>query len=344
MTRQHHLKTADVERSNRARAKRRAIEERRHLVMIDALHRMRQRTEAVLTDLKNAATLLGVPSARGLFHRLMVASGGVHTFHGVHAAADFAELVRQEADAPAQEAARLIALPAVDLLAAQESATRRWNAKFPFRPVVDGTFLPAPVLEQLDRGSIAAVPALVGTSHEEAAAFIDLTRSPDLPRSDELAHTTPDRVIAMERTYLAMFPKLSSLECRIQVLTAEEYWIPALRLAERIRQQGEQVWMYRFDFGFDGQTDGRPAHVSDLPFWWDQLPSGVASRRPGAPELACAMHSALVHFIRGESPALTGQWPLYETRGRSTLCWDSTTQVLRDPEGLARELWGGTLP
>ena len=58
MTRQHHLKTADVERSNRAQAKKRAIEERRHLIMIDALHRMRQRTEAVLTDLKNAATLL----------------------------------------------------------------------------------------------------------------------------------------------------------------------------------------------------------------------------------------------------------------------------------------------
>ena len=124
---------------------------------------------------KNAATLLGVPSARGLFQRIMVASGGVHTFHGARAAADFAELVRQEAEIPAQEAARLIALPAEDLLVAQESAARRWNAKFPLRPVVDGTFLPAPVLEQFDRDSIVPVPALVGTSREEAAAFIDLT-------------------------------------------------------------------------------------------------------------------------------------------------------------------------
>jgi hypothetical protein len=58
MTRQHHLETANVERSNRAQAKRRAIEERKHLAMIDALQRMRQRTEVALTDLKNAATLL----------------------------------------------------------------------------------------------------------------------------------------------------------------------------------------------------------------------------------------------------------------------------------------------
>jgi hypothetical protein len=59
MTQQHHhFDTADVERSNRARAKRRAIEERKRLAMIGALQRMRQRTEAVLMDLKNAATLL----------------------------------------------------------------------------------------------------------------------------------------------------------------------------------------------------------------------------------------------------------------------------------------------
>jgi hypothetical protein len=58
MTQQHHLETADVRRSNRTQAKKRAIEQRKHLAMVGALQRMRQRTEAVLTDLKNAATLL----------------------------------------------------------------------------------------------------------------------------------------------------------------------------------------------------------------------------------------------------------------------------------------------
>jgi hypothetical protein len=58
MTRLHHPETADVERSNRAQAKKRASEERKRLALIDALQRMRQRTEAVLTDLKNAAILL----------------------------------------------------------------------------------------------------------------------------------------------------------------------------------------------------------------------------------------------------------------------------------------------
>jgi hypothetical protein len=58
MTRLHRLETADVERTNRAEVKRRATEERKRLAMISALQRLRQRTEAVLADLKKAATLL----------------------------------------------------------------------------------------------------------------------------------------------------------------------------------------------------------------------------------------------------------------------------------------------
>lgn len=57
MTRQYHLETG-VERPTPAQAKKRAIEERKRLAMIDALQRNRQQTEAVVQDLKNAATLL----------------------------------------------------------------------------------------------------------------------------------------------------------------------------------------------------------------------------------------------------------------------------------------------
>ena len=58
MTQLHHLETADVPRSNRAQIQRDALEERKRLATIDALQRLRQRTEAVLADLKNAATML----------------------------------------------------------------------------------------------------------------------------------------------------------------------------------------------------------------------------------------------------------------------------------------------
>ena len=57
MTRLHHPET-DVDRSTPAQAKKRAMEERKRLAMIDALQRTRQQTEAVVKDLRNVATLL----------------------------------------------------------------------------------------------------------------------------------------------------------------------------------------------------------------------------------------------------------------------------------------------
>jgi hypothetical protein len=58
MTQLHHLQTPNEERSARAAAKQRAIQECKRLATIGALERLRQKTEAVLVDLKNAAALL----------------------------------------------------------------------------------------------------------------------------------------------------------------------------------------------------------------------------------------------------------------------------------------------
>ena len=58
MTRLYHLETTHEDRSTRVASKKRALEQRKRLAMIDALQRLRQRTEAVLVDLKKAASLL----------------------------------------------------------------------------------------------------------------------------------------------------------------------------------------------------------------------------------------------------------------------------------------------
>jgi hypothetical protein len=58
MNQQPQFETSNFERSARAEVKRRAKEERKLLAMNDALRRMRQRTETMLIDLKNAVRLL----------------------------------------------------------------------------------------------------------------------------------------------------------------------------------------------------------------------------------------------------------------------------------------------
>lgn len=286
---------------------------------------------------KNAAALIGVPRAQGLFHRLVAASGGAHTLHTQREAQDVARCMVRELNLEA-DPHRLVALPASRLLAAQEAVARSWSAKFPFRPVADGKFLPGFVLGLIAEGSSPAMPSLIGTSRAECAAFVGAGSPPPSPAAGELAHMTPADFVAMEDRYAPALGPMPALERRIRALTAEEYWISSVRLAEQIAQRGQPVWMYRFDFG-------RALHVSDLPFWWNTLPWPMAQDEVAA-ALASMMHGALVAFIRGDHLPSTvpGQaWPNYTTADRCTMCWDATIQVATDPLASERELWTGIL-
>lgn len=295
---------------------------------------------------KNAATLLGVPRAQGLFHRLVAASGGAHTLHTSREAQDVAQSVRHEIGLAVSDPHRLVALPAGELLAAQEAVARRWCAKFPFRPVADGEFLPGPVLDRIADGRSDAVPALIGTSQEECAAFMDLARPPGRPASGELAHMAPADFAAMEDRYMQALEPMPAMERRIRTLTAEEYWIPSVRLAERIAQQSLAVWTYRFDLRVEGHAGGRAAHVADLPFWWSTLQSPGVECDGAAPALMSLMHRALIAFVRGDSlqSVVPGQpWPTYTPSRRFTMCWNASPRVVVDPNSAERVLWDGLL-
>lgn len=295
---------------------------------------------------KNAAALLGVPRAQGLFHRLVAASGGAHTLHSERDAQHVAQSVLHEIGLAPGDLHHLIALPADELLTAQEAVARHWSAKFPFRPVADGEFLPGPVLARIADGQSRAVPALIGTSQEECATFVDPARLTGWPVPGELAHMAPADFAAMEDRYTQQLGPMPALDRRIRALTAEEYWIPSVRLAERIAQQTIAVWMYRFDLSTEGQAGGRAAHVADLPFWWNTLKLPEAEGSAAVRALASLMHSALIAFVQGDSlqSVVAGQpWPTYAPSHRFTMCWNAIPQVVVDPVGPERALWDGLL-
>lgn len=293
---------------------------------------------------KISATLLGVPDAHGLFHRLVVSSGGAHTFYRPGDAQAVADLVCDEAGLPRDGGRRLLELPARDLLSAQEAAARRWDRKFAFRPVVDEAFLPSPVLDRIADRRCATVPVLIGTSRDECAAFIDATAGP-APGSRWLAHLPQAQFIPVEHRLALLLPQLSAPERRIRALTAEEYAIPSIRLAERLAERSEAVWMYRFDGVADGESAVPATHVADLPLWWGNLPAHAPSSGTGVVAVASAMHAALVSFVRGDDLEVhhTLHWPRYWPDRRAVLCWENYPEIRLDPAGPEREVWAGVL-
>lgn len=295
---------------------------------------------------KNAVALAGIPSARGLFHRLVSCSGGAQTVLRLPQAQAVARLVCGAAGLPSEQAHRLLELPVTDLLEAQESAVRQWDRRFAFRPVVDGSFFPAPVLEQMASGTCAMPPTLMGFTRDECADFIDTATAACAPDSRTLSHVPVDVFMDVEGRHAALVPGLSAVERRMQTLTAQEYAIPSIRLAQALGDQGTPVWMYRFD-GMREAAGVLPAtHVTDLPLWWGHPPGPQGQVPAGAGELAAAMHAALVSFVGGADLGKEGAvlpWPCYEPSRRAVLAWGSPIEVHFDPEPAQRVLWDGVL-
>lgn len=129
---------------------------------------------------------------------------------------------------------------------------------------------------------------------------------------------------------------------RIRAVTAEEYWVPSVRLADAHVHQGGTAWMYRLDYTPEsGRMAGEAYHSEDLAFVWDRQ-SEVGAE--GA-ALALEMHAAWVAFIKGDVPAATGlpPWPEYTSAERPTMVFDRTSRIENRPQERELRLWDGVL-
>jgi para-nitrobenzyl esterase len=89
----------------------------------------------------SVASLLGLPAARGLFHRAIAQSGASGNEASTEEASTLTELLLSHLGLPSGEASRLVQMPLEGLLAAQErcSAAYRETRHGPaFRPIIDG--------------------------------------------------------------------------------------------------------------------------------------------------------------------------------------------------------------
>ena len=125
----------------------------------------------------SVGTLLGMPKARGLFHKAIPQSGACSTANSrerhIFAAQRFAELVgarRRRRAAARKTAAELLAAAARTAPIPGQEADERLGG-MPFQPVVDGEIVPRLSIESVARGSAAGVALLVGSTRDEWKLF-----------------------------------------------------------------------------------------------------------------------------------------------------------------------------
>ena len=304
---------------------------------------------------RKVSTLLGMPAARGLFHKAAVLSGSHLRQATPDTSRRLAAAVLQELNVSQSNLTRLQQVSTDELLNAGIAAQRKLaqgaapQAPAPnWGPVVDGSTLPAHAFDPGAPAMSANVPLLVGNTFVEFGGGIGNPEA-HLMTVDQLQERLAPTVGASAREviagYQSMFPNIKPFEIAGLVTGTRAYRLNAVTQAERkAAQNGAPVYMYWFGWKTP-VLDGRPLayHCQDLAFWFDNI--DLAAQATGgtddARRLAAGMSRALVAFARTGNPGHDGlpKWPSFTAPTRATMMFENERSTVRnDPDRAVRRL------
>ena len=302
-------------------------------------------------------TLMGMPAAKGLFHKAMAISGSLFSLHTRESANRLATAVLSELGISGGQIDRLQSVPASQLVTAAFAAQQKaMPFAFPrygatqlglgWQPVVDGTVLPARPFEPDAPAAAKDIPFLVGSTFHE---FSPGTNNPGSERmtweqlQGRLQRALGAQTAPVVAEYRRIFPSAKPLEIA-GVVGADLFRRGAVMQAEsKAAQGGAPVWLYWFGWKTP-VLEGRPLayHCQDLAFWFDNIDLAAQATGGGsdARALATKMSRAMVAFARTGNPNHAGipRWPAYAARTRANMIFDDRIEVRNDPDGRALAL------
>ena len=305
------------------------------------------------------SVLLGMPEARGLFHRAVVQSGPALRASEPAAATDLAERLLAHLGLGAGQLAELRALPHARLTEALDTMppppgdpSRPWpmrGAGLLLRPVVDGRHLPAHPFEPAAAPSAADVPLMIGTNKDEAALFLAgdpqrrrLTEEELVERLTPMLGERRDEILAV---YRAQRPNDTPWDLLIGI-ASEGNRLASIQLAER-KAAGGPAPVYLYLFTWESDHFGglfKSAHGLEIPFVFDHPDAApMTGTSPERYRLAEIMSRAWAAFAHSGNPNHDDlpAWPRYDPERRETMLFDVSCRVEDDPRREERLAWQG---
>jgi len=310
--------------------------------------------------------MLAMPRAGGLFQKGIMQSGPAFVNTPEHAARVMGAILADLGLAPS-EAGRLRDLPAAQLLDIQTRVTPRAGG-IAYRPVGDGTEVPADPEAVIAGGSAAGIPLLVGTNLEEYkfyrrmdSAVEHLTDETLLARladprttmeARDNATVNPAEAVALYRRERSSRSEgTAAPELWFAIMTDRRFRVPSMRLAELHAAHTSATFAYLFTWrspGWDGKLGA--GHEVNTPFVFGTLdaPDSQDLVPAGSPvgELPTQMQDAWIAFARTgnpETPALAG-WQPYTAARRTTMLLGPTCGPIKAPFEAERRFWEARVP
>jgi para-nitrobenzyl esterase len=306
----------------------------------------------------SVGTLLGMPQARGLFHKAIPQSGACNTAATVERANRVAERVLARLGVSASNPDAIRALKPEQLLKGtflDDGVTPDPSLGMAYQPVADGTQLPRAAIEMVADGAADGVAIMVGSTLEEWKLFGIMDPSLATLDKDRLAARVARRIPGESAGALiqdyedARGRRGDSVEPRdlfCAIETDRAFRMPAVQLAETQSRRDPRTYSYLFTWKSPALRGALGAcHALELGFVFGtnhlEGMRQFAGSGPGAERLATQMQDAWLAFARSGDPSSesTGAWPGYTESRRTTMIFGESGGAADAPYDDERRAW-----
>jgi para-nitrobenzyl esterase len=293
------------------------------------------------------ATMMGMPAARGLFHRAATMSGQQVTASGPLNATIRA---RAYLDALKASPGELAGLPVERLVDALGATDPIIGGSLYFGPVMDMKWLTRHPFWPDANPQSNHIPMILGNTRDETRAFID-PRGPKLQGLDwnNLAERMapelkvdvhPEWVVGQ---YRGQFPTWSPERVFYAATTAGRSWPGQVIEADRRAQANTRTWVYQLDFQSPVEPWRGAPHTLDIPLVFGTLDAegSITGNGAAAREISEDMMDAFIGFAASGNPnrGQVAPWPVYSLPRRATMVFDVASRAIEDPRKWERELF-----
>jgi para-nitrobenzyl esterase len=297
-----------------------------------------------------SATLMAMPKASGLFHRVITHSGQQITASRPATATTHALALLAALGIDRAQVDKLRTVP-------MEQIVKVSRVPAYLGPVKDGRSLPRDPFDPDAPPQSSRIPMMLGNTRGETRTLIgrgdpslftltwDTLRAKLDANSPFMGHLDRGEVIARYREW---HPEYSPTDVFFAATTDSRSWRGQVIEADRrAAQPPGAAPSYVFQFDWQTPVDGGKwgaHHGLDVPFVFDNAATAPHLVGGGREPLGLAdkMSRAWIAFARSGDPNVEGlpAWPPFDTERRATMVFDNESRVVDDPRGRERRLFG----
>jgi len=291
---------------------------------------------------RKVATLLAMPSAKGLFHRATIESGATLRLVEPNQGTQVARELMSALGLSKTQVRELQRLPLDKIMGAYFEVVRKMNVDQMtqgFSPLVDGSVIPQHPFQPNASTVSADVPVMLGSTRTELTSS---AQPEDFTLTDAAMRTRVRTLLGEHadgaiQVYTKANPGATPSDLYFLIASDHRYSGPVMKIAERRAALGRGP-VYLYYFRWETPVDGgrlKSPHTIEIPFAFDNVKAAtrLTGGGPEAMALADKVSETWIAFARTGDPNTSKlpKWPRYNATDRPTMVFNNESKVENDP-------------